>query len=277
MKSFHYLDGKWVADVDLKISAFDLSVIRGFGIFDFLRTYNKIPFRLDDHIDRLYNSAKILGMTVPKSRKEIQSIVLKGLQKNDIPEATIKILVTGGNSADGITHGDSSLLVIFGKLPVYPQENYTKGVKIISYPYLRFLPEVKSFNYFPAVYTMQKAAKQKAVEVLYIDEKHIVRECTRSNIFFVKNGKLITPSETSILNGITRKVVLEIAKKHSIALIQRDIKEQEINDFDECFMTGSTIEILPTVTIDSIKIGNGKVGPVTRKVMELFRKTSSSS
>ena len=277
MRSINYINGKWVNNEDLKISAFDLSVIRGFGIFDFLRTYNKKPFRIDDHIDRLFSSAKILSITVPKTREEIKEIVANGLQKNSYPEATIKLLLTGGISKDGITPGEPSFIVMFTGLPSYPEINYTKGVKIISYPYLRFLPEVKSFNYFPAVYAMQKATKEKAVEVLYIDQKHIIRECTRSNIFFIKGGKLITPKEDLILKGVTRKIVIEVAKKNRIQIIERDIKENEISSFDECFITGSTIEVLPTVLIDKIKIGNGKVGSVTGRIMRLFNDATSPS
>lgn len=275
MRMMHFLNGKWVADADLKIPATDLSVIRGFGIFDFLRTYNKIPFRIDDHISRLFLSAKILGITIPKTKEEIKKIVEKGLRINDLPEVTIKMLVTGGNSPDGISPGDALFIVIFGPLPVYPVANYTKGVKILSFPYLRFLPEVKSFNYLPAVYTMQKATKQKAVEVLYIDDKQIVRECTRSNIFFVKGNTLITPTERSILKGVTRKVVLELAAKKRIAVVERDVKVKELPGFDECFITGSTIEILPTVKIDAMRVGSGRVGPVTKTMMDYFREATS--
>jgi branched-subunit amino acid aminotransferase/4-amino-4-deoxychorismate lyase len=122
---------------------------------------------------------------------------------------------------------------------------------------------------------MQKATKQKAVEVLYIDEKQIVRECTRSNIFFVKGNTLITPTEQSILKGVTRKVVIELATKKGIAVTERDIRVKELSGFDECFITGSTIEILPTVKIDSTKIGSGRVGPVTRAMMDYFRSVTS--
>lgn len=277
MKTLHFLNGKWVNDEKLTISAFDLSVVRGYGIFDFLRTYHKNPFRIDEHLDRLFNSAKLLGMNVPATRSKIKEIVAQGIKKNSFSEAAIKLIVTGGVSNDGITPGKPSFLVLFTNAPTYPVTNYTKGVKIISYPFLRFLPEVKSLNYFTAVYVMQKAAKEKAVEALYIDEKKIVRECTRSNIFFVKDGKLITPSLELLLKGVTRNVVIEIAKKNKVPLIERQIKEHEMSGFDECFITGSTIEILPTVKIDKITIGNGKVGPVTKTIMRLFHEVSAAS
>ncbi|MBI4080804.1 MAG: aminotransferase class IV [Candidatus Levybacteria bacterium] len=275
MEEIHFLDDIWVGKDDLKVSVFDLSVARGYGIFDFLRTYGNKPFRLAEHIDRLFISAKLLDIAVPKSKEEIEKIVYEGIEKNAFKETAIKIIVTGGISIDSITPGKPSFIVTFTKAPEYPQDYYTKGVKIITLPFTRFLPEVKSLDYFAAVVGMKKAASLGAKEVLYIDEEQRITECTRNNIFFVKNNSLVTPAEKGILKGITRKVVLEAAKKVSINVTEREITLDELPFFQEAFNTASTVEVLPVVTIDDTAIGDGAVGPVTKKIMKAFRDITS--
>lgn len=192
MKNFHYLDGRWVDSKNLKISVFDLSVLRGFGVFDFLRTYNSRPFRLKEHIDRLFNSAKILGINIGKTKKEIEKLVLTGIKKNRKGELNIRIVVTGGVGPDSLTQGKPSIIIAFTPAIDYPAEYYQKGVKIVSFKTKRVLPAAKSLNYQMGILALQKSKKQKAVEAIYIDEKGKIYEGTTSNFFAVINDKFRT-------------------------------------------------------------------------------------
>ncbi|MFN4213114.1 MAG: aminotransferase class IV, partial [Microgenomates group bacterium] len=207
----HYLDGKWLKTEDLKISAFDLAVVRGFGVFDFLRTYNRLPFYLDDHLDRFFNSAKLLQLKIPKSKDEIKKIIFEGIEKNPAGELNVKIILTGGETIDGITPvGKHVLLITFTGAVEYPKELYQKGVKVITIKGSRFLPQAKYLNYTQAVLAMMRAKKEGAEEALYVDEKGRITEATRANFFAVIGGHLVTP-KNGVLFGITRKVVLKLA------------------------------------------------------------------
>lgn len=272
----HYLNGKWVTADDVRISAFDLSVVRGYGIFDFLRTYNNKPFRLAEHIDRLFHSAKALDVAIPKDRKALEEIVKEGIRKNIFSETAIKIVVSGGISGDSVTPGEPSLIILFTKAPQYPAWFYEKGVKIVTFSASRFLPEVKSLNYFAAIYALKKAHAVGAKEVLYVDDKKRITECTRSNIFFVKDNVLITPPGKYILKGITRNVVLEIAKSLDIKVIEKEVTLHGINFFSEAFITASTVEVLPVVEIDDRKIGDGRVGKITKQIMMKFKEKTTT-
>lgn len=276
MKSLHYLNGKWVKTKDLNISAFDLAVIRGFGIFDFLRTYNRQPFLLDDHLERLFNSAKTLGIEIPKTKKALENIVFEGIRKNPGGELNIRLVVTGGVGPDSTTPGKPSLIVIFTPAVNYPKSYYQKGVKVISYQEERVLPETKSLNYLTAIIALQKAKKEKAVEAIYVDQKGKIFEGTTSNFFAVINDKLITPKE-KILFGITRKLVINLAKKLKIDFEEKNLYLSQIKSFSEAFITASNKEIMPVVKIDDQIIGEGKPGKITRQLMKEFRKEIKSS
>lgn len=269
---FHYLNDRWVTTKNLKVSAFDLAVTRGFGAFDFLRTYNRQPFHLKDHLDRFFNSAKLLQLKIPKTKKELEKIILEGVKKNPGGELNIKMILTGGETEDGITPiGKHSLIIAFTPAVEYPREFYQKGVKVITTAGKRFLPEAKYLNYTQAVLAMEEAKKRKAEEALYVDGEGRITEATRCNFFAVIKGKLVTPKK-GILFGITRKVVLELAKKLKIPVVERELFVYEIKNFDEAFITASNKEVMPVVEIDGKKVGKGKVGPITKKLMEEFRK-----
>jgi branched-chain amino acid aminotransferase len=276
MKNLHYLDGEWFETKDLKISAFDLSVLRGYGIFDFLRTYNHKPFRLKEHIDRLYNSARILNLPMRWKREEIEQIVAEGIEKNkDVhKDFNIRIVVTGGVGADSTTPGNPSLMVIFSGAIDYPRDYYEKGVKIITHQYLRNLPDAKTLNYLIGIQVLQKAKSQGAIEVIYVYNDGKIYEGTTSNIFFVKDNELITP-KSDILVGVTRRVLFELAKKLKVPCRETDIWYNDIPTFDECFITASNKEIMPVVTIDDKTVGNGAVGEITNLLLSEYRKLTT--
>lgn len=271
MQAVHYLNGNWVITEDLKISAFDLSVVRGFGCFDFLRTYGNKPFLLNDHLDRFFNSAKILSLTVPKTKEEIKSIIYEGIQKNNFPETNIKMILTGGVSEDSITPGASSFIVTFTKAADCPKGHYEQGVKIITVPATRVLTEVKSLDYLMAIVVMQKAKKENAEEALYVDTKGKIYEATRCNLFVVKENTVIT-AKTEILLGITRKVIIRLVKKLGIPFVERDIFMKELPTFQEAFITASNKEVMPVVKIDDAVVGDGRVGPITKQLIQEYRK-----
>lgn len=277
MKLVSFLDEKWLKNEDLKISAFDISVLRGFGIFDFLRTYRHQPFMLTEHIDRLFKSAKYLGMIVPYNKEEIKNIILEGIEKNkkQAVDFAIRIVVTGGVGIDSVTPGKHSLLIIFSPLQNYPKSYYEKGVKIITYQEKRVIAEAKSLNYLVGVVALGKAKKQKAIEAIYKDEKGKLYEGTTSNFFVVMNNTIITP-KNEILMGVTRNVLLKLAKKQGIKLVEKDIYYKDISKCKEAFITASNKEIMPVVQVDDKKIGQGKVGPVTKKLIEGFNTLTSS-
>ncbi|OGK25186.1 hypothetical protein A3C25_00340 [Candidatus Roizmanbacteria bacterium RIFCSPHIGHO2_02_FULL_38_11] len=273
---FHYFNNKWVGEGDLKISVFDLSVVRGFGCFDFLRTYKNKPFRLSDHLDRLFNSAKLIGIKVPKTKKEILEIVYEGIRKNNFKETNIKMIVTGGISTDSVTPGRPSVIIIFIPAENYPKIFYERGVKVITFEETRTLHLAKSLNYLAAVIALQLAKKKEAEEALYINGKGKIYEATRSNFFAIIDGKLVTVRK-GILFGVTRQVIVEIANKLRIPVVERDIFIKEIKNFKEAFITASNKEVMPVVQIDDNKVGDGEVGPITKKLMSGYKNLTQTT
>lgn len=266
----HYLNGKWLKGDELKISIFDIAVLRGFGIFDFLRTYGINPFRLDDHIDRFYNSAKLMGMKPVLSKKEISAIVHEGIKKNTFKNTQIKFVQTGGVSSDGFKpNGKPSFFILFYDAKPYPAEMYTKGIKLLTSFIMRQVPEAKTINYMASIAEVQKANKVGAADILHTDGEGNIYEATRSNFYAIKNGQLIT-AQKGVLLGITRIVILEIAKKLKIKVDLRSLNKSELKQIDEAFITNSSQEIAPVVRIDKQIIGNGKVGEITQRIHQEF-------
>jgi len=265
-----YLDGKWTEDSQAKISVLDLSVLRGFGIFDFLRTYGKNPFMLDAHIDRFFNSARLMGMSLVYSKEEIIKIVEEGIQKSGFEHTNIKLIQTGGVSPDGFTPAKKqTCFIYFYEAHEYPTEMYGKGVILKTSTLMRQMPLAKTINYAASITEVQKAQVLGAVDILHTDSTGNIYEGTRSNFFGVKNGTLITANK-GILEGITRKVILEIAQELSIPVKYEYVNVSELSKLDEAFFSNSSHEIVPVVKIDEAKIGNGLVGSITQELMKAF-------
>ncbi len=267
----YYIDGEFVDDDKSFISAKDLTVLRGFGIFDFLITYNKRPFKLKEHIERLENSAKHIGMKLNHTNDEICEIVEETIKKNpQHDESNVRIVYTGGVSSDGITpEGNGKLMVMVTPRHVLPDWWYTDGTKIITNKMERFIPGAKSTNYLNAVFALNMAHDQDAIESIYIDRNNRLLEGTTTNFFFFKDDKLIT-SNADILPGITRSVILDLVKGE-FEVEERDIDFDELGSMEEVFITASNKEVVPVTKIDDLTIGDGKPGERTLKVMQLFR------
>jgi branched-chain amino acid aminotransferase len=267
----YYVDGQFVADDKAFICARDIVVLRGFGVFDFLITYKKRPFYLNEHVERLEYSARQIGLELKHSNAEICAIAEETLMKNPHhDESNIRIVYTGGVSSDGVTpEGKGILMVMVTPRHIPPEWWYNKGTKIVTVDFERFMPEAKSTNYINAIYALQMAKKQGGVEALYVDSHNRILECTTSNFFFFKAGKLVT-SYQDILPGVTRNVILEIAGNH-FEIETRDIDRSEINQMEEAFITASNKEVAPVVMINDLQIGDGQVGENTKKIMQIFR------
>jgi len=269
--NYYYVDGNFVSSEQAVIPVNDLALLRGLGVFDLLRTYGGKPLFLHEHVDRLENSAKEVGLIVNWTHDEIVDIVMKTLEKNDLDEANIRMIITGGSSSDFITpDGGPRLLVLISPTPTLPLEWYEQGVKVISCYSERSVPGAKSIDYIPATIALKKAKKLGAVEVIYIDHKNRVLEGTTSNIFVLKGNKLITPGK-DILSGVTRKVILKMAKTLFDIEI-RDLNKKELLNADEVFITGTNKGLIPVVQVDETTIGSGKPGANTQNLIYILKK-----
>jgi len=266
----YYIDGEFVEDDKAVVPAKDITVLRGYGVFDFLITYNKRPFQLEQHVARLENSAKEIGLTLNHSNSEICDIVIQTLEKNDHhTESNIRIVYTGGISPDGVTPQGNGILMVY-VTPKYelPDWWYNDGAKIISVEMERFIPTSKSTNYLSAVFAQQKAHGQDAIEAIYKTQDNHLLEGTTTNIFCFKDNELITPPD-GILPGITRGAVLELLKdQYEISL--RHISADEMADMDEVFITASNKEIVPIIQLDDLVISGGKPGEKTKTLLKTW-------
>lgn len=269
----YYIDGEFVPAEKAVIPVDDLAILRGIGVFDLLRTYDGKPYFLNAHIDRLEQSARKIDLALPWSHDDIVSVVKQTLAKNDIPEANIRIVVTGGSSADFMTQsGSPRLLVLVSPVPKLPGSWYTNGVKIISWEVERPIPGAKSIDYISASMALKKAAGEGAIEALYIDRNGLALECTTSNIFAFIGDKLVTPGR-GILSGVTRKVVLDLARG-LFPIDIRDISRAELLAADEMFITGTSKGLVPVVQVDDGIIAEGRPGQRTQQLMaEMKRHT----
>lgn len=264
-----YLNGDYIPFDQACLPLNDLGIVRGYGVFDFLRTYNGVPFKLREHVERLQNSSKLIGLSLPWSTEEIEAIAQATLGHNNLPEANIRIVVTGGSSVDFITPPKRpSLMVIVTPVSEYPRDYYEQGVKVITVRAERIVPTAKTLNYISAITALQQAKQVDAVDALYVNQQDCVLEGTTTNFFVFRGSQLITPKE-GILNGITRDVVLELAK-NQFEIVEQPIYYSELSQFDEAFITSTNKEIMPVFQIDELPIGKGKTGKSTQGLMHLF-------
>lgn len=266
-----YINGKYFQPKEARISIFDLGFTRAYAVFDFLRTYSGKPFYLKEHLNRLLNSAKIIGLKHQYNFKFLEKIVLKTFKKSKLKDASIRIYLTGGESKDFLTLSKANLVIIVTPIKNLSEDLYQKGGKLITKTCERILPQAKTTVYTEGLKYLQEAKKRGAIEVLLIGPDKKILECATSNIFVVLNKKLVTP-KNNILLGVTRKVVINLAKKVKISVIERDIYLKEIRNADEVFITATNKEILPIVEIDNYKISNKRIGEITKKLREEFKK-----
>lgn len=270
MNYFCYSNGKIQKKSDIKVGISDLVLLRGYGAFDYLRTYRGKPFRIHDYLARFEGSAKGMKLKLPLDKKEIVRVIHLLLKKNkaDKKDLGIRLLLTGGYSLDSyLPAAKPNLFILIEELPQYPAWWSERGVKLITYEHGREMPRVKTINYLTAINLADVRRKQKAQDTLYCYDGKVL-ETTRNNFFLFHGNTLVTADE-NMLQGITRKVVLELAKK-KFKVEVRKVKRSELNKCTEAFITGTTRGITPVVQIDKRLIGKGSVGVNTRLVTAMF-------
>lgn len=262
-----FINNSFVPYRDATLHISDVGLQRGFGIFDYFISVNgAIPF-FDDYLNRFYLSAEKLNLKVPFDRGDLKEKIYHLLNENKLAITGVKLLLTGGFADDLYTPTDPNFLIINIPVPNY-SDTYSDGIKLLLLDYVRYLPEVKTTFYLPALSLLPELMRIGALETLY-HHKGIVYETTRANFFIIKNGVLITPSE-GILKGITRKHVLKVARLQ-MKVEERIVKLDEIFDSDEIFITGTSKHILPVVNIDGKIIANGRPGTITNKLAQDFK------
>ncbi|HEX9512221.1 MAG TPA: aminotransferase class IV [Puia sp.] len=253
----------------------DLAIQRGYGIFDFLKTLHHIPVFPDEHLDRFFYSASQLRLSIGRNREELKALLHTLMQKNGIPHSGIRMTLTGGYSPDGYELVKPNLVITQTPLPLAFRENFQKGIRLVSYPHQRQIPEVKTIDYLMAIWLQPFIRQNEADDVLYLRDG-IVLECPRSNFFIVTaKDKLVTPSH-HILKGIIRMKVLELAGRQ-LQAEERAITLEEARTAKEAFITSTTKHILPVFSIDGQPIGEGRPGKVSQWLSSELARTMPAS
>ncbi len=264
-----YINGAWVHPQDARISINDVGLLRGYSVFESLRTYDRQPFHLAEHLNRLYHSAEIIQMQVHYTRASLERMVYEVIERNSYKHATVRMLLTGGVSEDGILPGDNNgLAILISELGERDMQRFARGVKLITTSLQRVSPEAKTSNYVSAIRALQEARQHEASDALFVNEEGLVLEGTRSNFFVFRGDTLITPAQ-GVLMGVTRNAVVELARQH-FRVEERPILLEELRQVDEAFITASSTEITPVVQIDDVIIGNGHSGQHTFELEQAF-------
>jgi branched-chain amino acid aminotransferase len=274
-----YIGGRLYEKADAKISVFDHGLLYGDGIFEGIRSYSGRVFRLEAHIDRLYDSARGIHLVIPMTKADMAQAVVDTLKANSLRDAYIRLIVTRGAGSLGLDPRkttDPQVIIITDSISLYPEELYEHGLKIITAGTMRnhpsaLNPRIKSLNYLNSILAKIEGTNAGCLEALMLNHKGEVAECTGDNIFIVRKGELHTPSiDAGILEGITRDAVIELAAKSGIKVVERAMDRHDVYTADECFLTGTAAEVIPVVEVDGRPIGTGKPGPVTHDLHERF-------
>ena len=281
-----YLNGKLVDKKDAKISVFDHGFLYGDGVFEGIRTYGCLVFKLKEHIDRLFESAHSIMLKIPLSKKEMVQAVIKTLKANGLKDAYVRVVVSRGRGDLGLDprkcKGNETVVIITDMISLYPKELYDKGMEIITVPTIRNVcealnPQIKSLNYLNNILAKIEAINSGCQEALMLDHLGYVAECTGDNIFVVKKGELYTPPQCmGSLRGITRDAVLAIAKSKKIVTHEHVLTRHEVYISEECFLTGTAAEIVPVVKVDGRIIGTASPGKITGAIIKEFKKITKT-
>lgn len=279
-----YINGRFFSKEEASISVFDHGLLYGDGVFEGIRVYNGKIFRLADHLKRLYEGAHAIALDVPLSRQQMAEAVRATLAENGLKDAYFRLIVTrgvGDLGLDALKCSGQQVIIICDTIALYPPELYEKGLRTLTVPTVRthanaLSPRIKSLNYLNNTLAKIEALRAGCVEAIMLNSDGYVAECTGDNIFIVKDGCLLTPPEhAGILAGITRGVVLGLAPAAGVRPVEKDLTRFDLYVADECFLTGTAAEIVPVACIDGRDIGEGKPGPVTLRLGELFREQTA--
>ena len=281
-----YIDGEFYEKENAKISVFDHGLLYGDGVFEGIRFYNGRVFRLEEHIDRLYDSAHAICLKVGLDKEVLTEALLETIRLNELRDGYVRLVVTRGCGDLGLNPAlcpRATVFIIASKITLYSEEKYEKGLEVVTcatrrIPHGALSPMVKSLNYLNNVLAKIEAQQAGAGEGLMLNEQGFVSECTGDNIFTVKKGIIYTPPISSgALSGVTRNVVFEMAAELGITILEPNMTRYDIFTADECFLTGTAAEIIPAVKLDTRAIGSGTPGPLTRKLIARFRELTASS
>jgi branched-chain amino acid aminotransferase len=272
-----FIDGKYFDERNAKVSVFDHGLLYGDGIFEGIRIYNGRVFKLKEHIDRLFCSAKAILLNIPLSHAELVKATVETCRKNKLREGYIRLIVTRGVGSLGLNPRSCkkpSVIIIADKIQLYPPAYYQRGLDIITVPTTRSLhsalnPAIKSLNYLNNILAKIEANNGGCEEAVMLNAEGFVAECTGDNLFIVKNDELFTPPlSAGALYGITRQTVIELAEAAGIEVSEPNLTRYDLFNADECFLTGTGAELIPVVKIDGRVIGTGRPGKFTRRLEE---------
>jgi branched-chain amino acid aminotransferase len=281
-----YVDGKYYGERDAKISVFDHGLLYGDGIFEGIRAYNGRVFKLKEHIDRLFYSAKGILLTIPMPHADIMEAVIETCRRNKIRDGYVRLLVTRGVGTLGLNPNrckKPSVIIIADQVQLYPAELYERGMEIVTVATTRNLhsalnPAIKSLNYLNNILAKIEANNAGCEEAIMLNAEGFVSECTGDNVFIVQEGRLLTPPlYAGALYGITRRTVMDMASESAIPAAETNLTRYDLFNAEECFLTGTGAELIPVVKIDGRVIGNGKPGAITRRLVEQYRALTKAS
>lgn len=275
-----FIDGKFCSERDAKVSVFDHGLLYGDGVFEGIRAYNGRVFKLQEHIERLYCSAKAILLEIPMTPAQMMKATIETIRANKLRDCYVRLVVTRGVGNLGLNPRSCkkpSVIIIAGKITLYPAELYARGMDIVTVPTVRNLhsavnPAIKSLNYLNNILAKIEANNAGVEEAVMLNAEGFVAECTADNLFIIKSGALFTPPlYAGALYGITRGTVMELAEQLGVKVSETNLTRYDLFNADECFITGTGAEIMPVIKIDGRVIGNGEPGKLTKKLVEEYR------
>ena len=274
-----WINGNLVEEQDAKISVFDHGLLYGDGVFEGIRVYAGKIFECQDHLVRLYESAKVICLPIPINPDEMKDAMEQAIQANNIKEGYIRLIVTRGTGDLGLNPFiccDAGIIIIADNIQLYPEELYEKGMEVVSVSTIRnhslaCPPQVKSLNYLNNILAKIEAVQAGASEGIMYNHLGYVAEATGDNVFIVKNGVIYTPPvQAGSLDGITRQVVMKLAGKEGIQVVEKNLTRFDLYIADEMFLTGTAAEVIGVVLMDGRQVGNGAPGAITKLLRKNF-------